>query len=132
MCVCVCVCVCVCARHKININNNNDRLSTWTFDYLQKPFWRARSSSVGEFSSWCDGLYNRPLMVDPFSYISLQPVLHDWSNKGCEMCNPICGSEHVTDPLLLIRKSGPCGGSGVLLSPSEWPLPYVRLHVTRK
>ena len=25
----------------------------------------------------------------PISYFSFQPVLHDWCNKGCGMCNPV-------------------------------------------
>ena len=36
--------------------------------------------------------------------------LHDWCNKG--MCNPVCGMVHIKEPLLLIGKSSPCGGSG--------------------
>ena len=32
--------------------------------------------------------------VDPLSYFSLQPVLHDWCNKGCGMCYPVCGMVH--------------------------------------
>ena len=26
---------------------------------------------------------------------SFQPVLHDWCNKGCGMCYPVCGMVHV-------------------------------------
>ena len=52
-------------------------------------------------------------MVDPLSYFSFQPVLHDWCNKECGMCYPVCGMVHIKEPLLLIGKSGPCiGGSG--------------------
>ena len=29
-------------------------------------------------------------MVDPLSYFSFQPVLHDWFNKGCGVCYPVC------------------------------------------
>ena len=29
--------------------------------------------------------------VDPLSYLSFQPVLHDWCNKGRGMCYPVCG-----------------------------------------
>ena len=29
--------------------------------------------------------------VDPLSYFSFQPVLHDWCNKGRDMCYPVCG-----------------------------------------
>ena len=72
-------------------------------------------------------IYERSLMVrwviglilhgvDPLSYFSFQPVLHDWCNKGCGMCYPVCG-------MLLIGKSSLlCGGSGFPFSLSEWSL----------
>ena len=63
--------------------------------------------------------------VDPLSYFSFQPVLHDWCNKGCGMCYPVCGVMHIKEPLLLIGKSSPCGGSRFTLSLSSVPLPYV-------
>ena len=40
--------------------------------------------------------------VDPLSYFSFQPVLHDWCNKGCGMCYPVCGMVRLKEPLLLI------------------------------
>ena len=58
--------------------------------------------------------------VDPLSYFSFQPVLHDWCNKGRGMCYPVCGMVHIKEPLLLIDKSSLCGGSGFPFSPSEW------------
>ena len=69
--------------------------------------------------------------VDPLSYFSFQPVLHDRCNKGRGMCYPVCGMVHIKEPLLLIGKSSPCGGSGFPLSLSEWsfticPTPYNR------
>ena len=78
----------------------------------------------------CD-IYCGPLMmrwvvgsilhgVDPLSYFSFQPVLHDWCNKDCGMCYPVCGMVHIKEPLLLIGKSSLCGGSGFPLSLSEW------------
>ena len=60
--------------------------------------------------------------VDPLSYFSIQPVLHDWCNKGCGMCYPVCGMVHIKEPLLLIDKSSLCGGSGFPFSLSEWSL----------
>ena len=51
-------------------------------------------------------------MVDPLSYFSFQPVLHD--------CYPVCGMVHIKEPLLIIGKSSPCGSSGFPLSLSEW------------
>ena len=53
--------------------------------------------------------------VDPLSYFSFQPVLHDWC-----MCYPVCGMMHIKEPLLLIGNSSPCSGSGFPLSLSEW------------
>ena len=58
--------------------------------------------------------------MDPLSYFRFQPVLHDWCNKGCGMCYPVCGMVHIIEPLLSIGKSSPCGGSGFPLSLSEW------------
>ena len=66
--------------------------------------------------------------VDPLSYFSFQPVLHDWCNKGRGMCYPVCGMVHMKEPLLLIEKSSPCGGSGFPLSLSEWS--FVWRHIT--
>ena len=38
---------------------------------------------------------HRSFMVDPLSYFSFQPVLHDWFNKGRGMCYPVCGMVHI-------------------------------------
>ena len=73
--------------------------------------------------SWCDGSSDRSFMgLDPLSYFSFQPVLHDWCNKGRGMCYPVCGMVHIKEPLLLIDKSSLCGGSGFPFSLSEWSL----------
>ena len=71
--------------------------------------------------------------VDPLSYFSFQPVLHDWCNKGRDMCYPVCGMVHIKEPLLLLDKSSLCGGSRFLFSLSEWSLticltPYNRRY----
>ena len=50
--------------------------------------------------------------VDPLSYFSVQPVLHDWFNKGRGMYYPVYGIVHIKEHLLVIGKSSPCGGSG--------------------
>ena len=60
----------------------------------------------------CDGSSDRSFMVDPLSYFLFQPVLHDWFNKGCGMCHIVCGMMHIKEPLLLMGKSSPCGGTG--------------------
>ena len=54
--------------------------------------------------------------VDPLSYFSFHPVLHD---RG--VYYPVCGMVHIIESLLLIGKNSPCiGGSGFPLSLSEW------------
>ena len=59
-------------------------------------------------------------VLNDYQYFSFQPVLHDWCNKGRGMCYPVCGMVHIKEPLLLLEKSSPCGGSGFPLSLSEW------------
>ena len=44
-------------------------------------------------------------MVNPVSYLSFQPVLHDWCNKGRGMYYPAYGVVHIKDLLLLIGES---------------------------
>ena len=68
--------------------------------------------------------------VDPLSYFSFQPVLHNWCKKGRGMSYPVCGMVHIKEPLLLIGKSSPCGGSGFLSHYLSGPFPYARRHIT--
>ena len=35
--------------------------------------------------------------VDPLSYFSFQPVLHDLCNKGRGMCYPVCVMTHIKE-----------------------------------
>ena len=71
-----------------------------------------------------------PMAVDPLSYFSFQSALHDWCNKGHGMCYPVSGMVHIKEPLLLIGKSSPCGGSGFPLSLSEWSFTIASLNKT--
>ena len=70
--------------------------------------------------------------VDPLSYFSFQPVLHNWCNKGRGMCYPVCGMMHIKEPLLLIGKSSLCGGSGFPFLLSEWSLTICQMPYNRK
>ena len=70
--------------------------------------------------------------VDPLSYFSFQPVLHDWCKKGRGMYYPVCGMVHIKEHLLLIGKSIPCGGSGFPLSLSEWSFTICQTPYNRK
>ena len=63
---------------------------------------------------------HRPHGVDPLCYFSFQPLLYDWCNKGCGVCYLVSGMVLIKEPLLLIGKSSPCGGSRFPLSLSEW------------
>ena len=66
-----------------------------------------RAFAHGAMGRWID---------PPLSYFSFHPVLHDWCTKGSGMCYPVCGMVHIKEPLLLIGKSSPCGGSRFPLS----------------
>ena len=69
-------------------------------------------------------------IVDPLSYFSFQPVLHDWCNKGCGMCYPVYGMVHIKEPLLLIGKLAHIAAAGILSHYLSGPLPYARCHIT--
>ena len=74
---------------------------------------------------WQCGCYEfspNQVLHDLLSLCSLQPVLHDWCNKGHGMCYPVWGMVHIKEPLLLIGKSSLCGGSGFPFSLSVWSL----------
>ena len=64
-----------------------------------------------------------------FNHSSILLIL--FNVKGLKQIDiiQIYGMVHIKEPLLLIRKSSPCGGSGFPLSLSEWsfticPMPY--------
>ena len=78
------------------------------------------------------GNTNQTIMLQLHRYFSFQPVLHDWCNKGCGMCYPVCGMVHIKEPLLLIGKSSLCGGSGFHSSLSEWSLTICLTPYNRK
>ena len=86
-----------------------------------------RAFAHGAMGRWID-LHG----VDPLSYFSFQPVLHDWCNKDHGMYYPVCGMVHIKEPLLLIGKSCPCHGSGFPLSLSEWSFTICLTPYNRK
>ena len=61
-------------------------------------------------------------------YLWLYGIRH----KGCGMYYPVCGMVHIKEPLLLIGKSSPCGGSGFPLSLSEWSFTICMTPYNRK
>ena len=107
------------------------------FIYIDERSGAGRSSEVERslMVRWVVGSILQG--VDPLSYFSFQPVLHDWCNKGRGMCYPVCGMVHIKEPLLLIDKSSLCGGSGFPFSLSEWSLticltPYNRIYLVEE
>ena len=80
-----------------------------------------RAFADGAMGHWIDPSWGGPMSV-----------LHDWCNKGCGMCNPVCGMVHIKEPLLLIGKSSLCGGSGFPFSLSEWSLTICLTPYNRK
>ena len=60
-----------------------------------------------------------------------QPVLHNWCNKDCGICYPVCGMVHVKETLLLIDKvAHVVVAAGFLSHYLSGSLPYVRCHIT--
>ena len=105
-------------KHIICANLNLLRL--FQTDMLQQGAGRSSEVERSLMVRWVVGSILHG--VDPLSYFSFQPVLHDWCNKGRGMCYPVCGMVHIKEPLLLIGKSSLCGGSGFPFSLSEWSL----------
>ena len=102
------------------------------FQSIQVPYYMSYKKTypsicISTFSYCLLIIVSFHLPVSPIiSYFSFQPVLHIWCNKGRGMCYPVCGMMHIKEPLLLIGKSSPGGGSGFPLSCYlNGPLPYV-------
>ena len=91
--------------------------------YELTPFYGICIINVYIQSVLCSVLCNQ--------YFSMS-VLHNWCNKGRGMCYPVCGMVHIKEPLLLIGKSSPCGGSGFPLSLSQWSFTICRTPYNRK
>ena len=73
-----------------------------------------------------------PSCGEPIELYLVQPMLHDWCNKGSGMRYSVCGMVHIKEPLLLIVKSNLCGSSGFPFSLSEWSLTICLTPYNRK
>ena len=80
----------ICLVHPIrpSISHPSIHPSFLAFIHHRESEIQLRGKSV---RSWCDGSLDRSFMVDPLSYFSLKPVLHDW-------CYPVCGMVHIKEP----------------------------------
>ena len=91
-----------------------------------------RSSEVRAFAHGAMGRRIDPSWGGPTELFLVPAMLHDWCNKGCGMCYPVCGMVHIKEPLLLIDKSSLCGGSGFPFSLSEWSLTICLMPYNRR
>ena len=77
------------------------------------------------------GLMDRFFMVNPLSYFSFQPVLHDWYNKGHGMCYPVCVTDQTASLVEalrfilpeIIRSLAPTATPAVYMAPDPAWLP---------
>ena len=79
-----------------------------------------RAFAHGPMGRWID-----PSWGGPTELFLVQPVLHDWCNKGCGMYYPVCRMMHIKESMRLIGKSSLCGAAGFLCRYLNDPLPYV-------
>ena len=112
-----------------------DTLDTWALvETLLTDCWcvttgAGRSSEVDRslMVRWVVGSILH--VVDPLSYFSFQPVLHNWCNKGRGMCYPVCGMVHIKEPLLLIDEK-PMWRQRVSFLTIRMVLNHVWRHIT--
>ena len=115
--------------------------SRWSKDEVRTHWWRSSDASQRVPCIQTKWVYYRCLIslvifnlflvtLFPIVWLILhgaptellfQPVLHEWYNKGCCVCYPVCGMVPIKELLLLIRKSNPCSSSiRSSFSLSEW------------
>ena len=101
----------------VSVGNSVSTIATVNINVTLETNNTAPKFTKGE--CFCSEYKEQGTFILSFSF---QPVLHDWCNKGCGMCYPVCGMVHIKEPLLLIGKSSLCGSSGFPFSLSEWSL----------
>ena len=98
----------------------------WILKYI---FWSIQWSTTGAIvgarcssvvRAFTHGAMGRWIDHSWWTHWAISHSSHNWCNKGCGMCYPGCGMMHIKEPMLLIGKSSPCGGSRFPLSLSEW------------
>ena len=77
-----------------------------------KYIYHFRYYKYKQYIYTCTSIIHVIYLMYIISYFLFQPVLHDWCNKGRGMSYPVCGMMNIKEPLLLIAKNSPCGGSG--------------------
>ena len=82
--------------------------------------------------SWCDGSSGRSFMGWTHWAISRSSQCSTTGVSKAVVCAILSGMEHIKEPLLLIEKRSPCGGSGFPLSLSEWSFTICLTPYNRK
>ena len=75
---------------------------------------------VKSVSSRCDGSSDRSVMVDPLLFLVPASAPRLLQQKPWYVLSSLLGMVHIKEPLMVIGKSSPCGGSRFPLSLSEW------------
>ena len=86
--------------------------------------------SSSSHRSWCDGSSGRSFMGWTHWAISHSSQCSTTGITKAVVCAILSGMVHIKEPLLLIVKSSPCGGSGFISHYLNGPLPYVWCHIT--
>ena len=92
----------------------------YLFSYIITIFWHSTSSVVRAFVYGAMGRRIDLSWGGPIELFLVQASAPRLGNKGRGMRYPVCGMMHIKEPLLLIGKSSPCGGSRFPPSQSEW------------
>ena len=106
------------ALHKMDSQNTTGSTTAkhtrtkWCFGYIYDVLVLFISLSWEEqnVAQWRNGFIRSISHGDPLSYFLFQPMLHDWCNKSCGMCYPVCGMVCIKEPMLLIKMSSSCSG----------------------
>ena len=89
------------------VKESHDISGHWTDELV---FCNHMSDTEITVCSWCNGSSDWSFMVDPLNHYLFQSVLHNWCNKGQDMCYPSFGMVQIKKCLLLIGRSNPCSG----------------------
>ena len=115
-----------------SLKNQNSFSITSIGTLLSFIHGRARCRSVVKsVRSWCDVSLDRSFMVDPLSYFSFQPVVHDWCNKGRVRLSYLWdGAYNKSLAANLERVAHVIAAAGFLSRYLNDTLPYVRRNIT--
>ena len=74
-----------CRHYQVSYFETIRKILVWKNNFISNGFENKKDYSL--MVRWVIRLILRGM--DPLSYFSFQPVLHDWCNKGRGMCYPV-------------------------------------------